>query len=50
MTRTDLMPIVEEAVRNHGGRATIVQVAQYIWTHYEKELRNSGNLFYTWQI
>ena len=24
-------------------------VSKYIWEHYEDELRQSGDLFYTWQ-
>jgi hypothetical protein len=49
MTRSELGPIVEEAVRNYGGKATIVEVAKYIWDNYEDELRKSGSLFFTWQ-
>jgi hypothetical protein len=49
MERNDLLPIVEAAVRHFGGRASVVQVASYIWEHHEAELRASGNLFYTWQ-
>ena len=48
-TRDDLCDWVIEALKANGGRAKIVQVCKYIWEHYEKELRNSGDLFYTWQ-
>lgn len=49
MIKQDLESCVVEAVKFHGGKANIVQVAEYIWEHYEKDLRHSGDLFYTWQ-
>ncbi|WP_217636911.1 hypothetical protein [Dendrosporobacter quercicolus] len=27
----------------------LIDVCKYVWEHYEKELKASGNLFYTWQ-
>lgn len=48
-TRADLADWVFEAVRAHGGRATIVEVASHIWENHEDELRRSGDLFFTWQ-
>jgi hypothetical protein len=47
--REDLQDWVIAALKANGGSASIVQVAQYIWTHHEKELRTSGELFFTWQ-
>lgn len=38
-----------DALDAHNGSATIVQVCEYIWRNHEKELRASGDLFYTWQ-
>jgi hypothetical protein len=49
MTRDDLVDHVYAAVRDHGGRATIVQIAKHIWQHHERQLRESGDLFFTWQ-
>jgi hypothetical protein len=49
MNRQDLVPLVEKAIRSHGGSASVVQVAQHIWQHHEKDLRASGDLFFTWQ-
>jgi hypothetical protein len=49
MNRKDLVPLVEEAIRAHGGTASVLQVAKYIWQHHERELRASGDLFFTWQ-
>lgn len=40
---------VEEALRHHGGKGTILQVAKYIWTTYERELRKDEDTFYKWQ-
>lgn len=40
---------VIEALRAHGGRARPIDVARHVWAHHEVELRDSGDLFYTWQ-
>ena len=47
--REDLQDLVIAALKAHAGSAGIVQVAEHIWTHHEKELRVSGELFFTWQ-
>ena len=47
--REDLKPWVIDALRAHGGKATIIEVCQHIWEHHEGELKSSGDLFYTWQ-
>lgn len=46
--KEDLASWVVEAVVAHKGQATIVEICKYVWEHHEKELRESGNLFYTW--
>ncbi|MFY0521282.1 hypothetical protein ACOMCU_26175 [Lysinibacillus sp. UGB7] len=38
-----------EALRFNQGSASIILIAKYIWDNYEKELKQSGYLFYTWQ-
>lgn len=48
-TKQDLVDWVEEALRTHGGRATLLDVARHIWGAHETDLRESGALFYTWQ-
>jgi hypothetical protein len=48
-TREDLQDWVVAAIRANGGSASIVQAAEHIWKHHEKELRTSGDLFFTWQ-
>ena len=47
--REELQDWVIAALRDFGGSASIVQVAQHIWAHHENELRASGELFFTWQ-
>jgi len=38
-----------DALKSHGGRASLIAVAKHIWDNHERELRSSGDLFYTWQ-
>ncbi|WP_072391806.1 hypothetical protein [Hyphomicrobium sp. CS1BSMeth3] len=49
MKKEDLEHIVVEALNEAGGSASLVEVAKYIWRTREQELRESGDLFYTWQ-
>lgn len=49
MQKQDLEKCVVAALESHDGRATIIQVSKFIWGNYEKELRESGDLFFTWQ-
>ena len=48
-TKHDLQRWVEEALVVFGGAATVVDVARQIWQDHESELRESGDLFFTWQ-
>jgi len=48
-TKHDLQEWVALALRELGGRATLVAVAKKVWEKHEKELRSSGDLFFTWQ-
>ncbi|MGD8505281.1 MAG: hypothetical protein PVF15_01285 [Candidatus Bathyarchaeota archaeon] len=47
--KEDLRKWLIEALKAHAGNASIVKLSKYIWENYESELRNSGDLFYTWQ-
>ena len=47
--RDDLRTWVLEGIRAHGGSATPIEVAEYIWRNHEQDLRASGDLFYKWQ-
>jgi hypothetical protein len=49
LSRNDLIDLVFAAIKASGGQASIVDVAKHIWANNEDKLRNSGNLFYTWQ-
>lgn len=46
--KEDLAKWVIEAVVVHGGEATIVQICKHVWDKHEKDLRESGDMFYTW--
>jgi hypothetical protein len=48
-SREDLERWVCEALEHHGGEASVLDVAKYIWANHESELRASGSLFYGWQ-
>ena len=48
-TRHDLQEWLVDALRAYGGSATIVQVCEHVWGHHEHDLREAGDLFYTWQ-
>jgi hypothetical protein len=49
LTRADLPNLVERALIENEGKATIVQVSKYIWKNYQEELRKSGDIYFTWQ-
>lgn len=49
ITREDMKPWIIAALKAHGGKARVVQVCKYIWDHYENQIRNSGDVLYTWQ-
>ena len=48
-TKEDLQSWVTKALKDNGGSAALVQVAKHIWDHHETDLKQSGNLLYTWQ-
>lgn len=45
----DLKRWVLDALVGMQSQATVPQIAKHIWDHHEAELRQSGDLFYTWQ-
>ncbi|MEF2546482.1 hypothetical protein VQ045_04835 [Aurantimonas sp. E1-2-R+4] len=47
--REELQQWVLDAVRDEGGSATVLKVAKHIWDRHESELKDAGDLFYTWQ-
>ena len=48
-TKTDLMTWVIEALEGLGGSGTVVEVSRVVWREHELDLRQSGDLYYTWQ-
>lgn len=49
MTRYDLPDILYASVKAMGGQTNIIDVCKYVWEHYQTDLENSGELFYSWQ-
>jgi hypothetical protein len=47
-SKSELKRWVYEALAARGA-STVTEVAKHIWEHHETELRNSGDLFFTWQ-
>jgi hypothetical protein len=47
-TKEDLAGWVMEAVLNNGGEAKILTICKHVWDNHEQDLRQSGDLFYTW--
>lgn len=45
----DLAAWVLEAVESLGGGGTVVEVSREIWRLHETDLRDAGDLFFTWQ-
>ena len=45
----DLQDWTHAALKKLGGRARLVEVARVIWEDHEPELRESGQMFFTWQ-
>lgn len=47
--RDDLQDWIIDALRENGGSTTIIEIAKHIWRKHESHLRQSNDLFYTWQ-
>ena len=47
-TRQDLCPWIVEALGPLGGSARIDKIRKHIWVHHGQEIRDSGNLHFTW--
>lgn len=48
-TRADLTDWVHAALVELGGRGSQLDVAKLVWRDHERDLRDSGDLFFTWQ-
>jgi hypothetical protein len=40
---------VVEALKELGGTGSILEISKYVWRHHEEDLREAGDVFYTWQ-
>ena len=48
-TREDLIDWLYDALKANNGRGRIVGLCKHVWENHENDLRQSGDLFYTWQ-
>lgn len=48
-TKHDLQNWVLKALDDLGGSGSVTEVCRAVWNRREQELRESGDLFYTWQ-
>lgn len=48
-TKQDLDEWILDAIGSAGGAAQPIDVARHVWAEHESDLRDSGDLFYTWQ-
>ena len=48
-SKHDLGDWLVAALRDRGGSARIADICGYVWDHHEEDLRQSGDLFFTWQ-
>lgn len=48
-SKEDLQSWIIDALRAMGNSAPHLAVAKHVWTHRERELKDSGDLLYTWQ-
>ena len=49
MTKEMLPDLLYSVLRDMGGHGSIIGICKQFWCKYENELKNSGDLFYTWQ-
>jgi len=47
--REKLQLWIREALGALGGEANINQIAKHIWDNHENDLRQSGDVFFSWQ-
>ena len=48
-TKHDLIDWLYDALTSLSGKGRIPELCKYVWDNHESELRESGDLFYTWQ-
>jgi len=47
--RNEVQDWVIAALMSYAGRASLIDVAEYVWINYRSEIDSSRNLLYTWQ-
>lgn len=47
--RNDVQDWVVAALMSHAGKASLIDVAEYVWINYRSEIERARNLLYTWQ-
>ena len=50
LTKADLPKLVRRTLKSLGGEATPVEVARVLWRDHRRDLKKSGDIFYTWQV
>lgn len=48
-SKADLVDWLVECLEALGGTASLLDVSKELWQRHEEDLRDSGDLFYTWQ-
>lgn len=48
MKRSDLPNLLYNLISSLGGSAKVIDIFKAFWIAYQTDLKNSGNLFYTW--
>lgn len=48
-TKDDLIDWLYDALKASNGRGRIVDLCKNVWETHETDLREAGDLFYTWQ-
>ncbi|MBR4770387.1 MAG: hypothetical protein IK090_05605 [Clostridia bacterium] len=49
MKREDLPAALYVVMQKMGGAGTLLDICKEFWKQFETDLRQSGDLFYTWQ-
>lgn len=48
-TNDDLQRWIVDILRDAGSEMSVLEVSRAVWERHEAELRESGDLFFTWQ-
>jgi hypothetical protein len=48
-SKKDLKVWAVEALKLNRGRLSLIDICKYVWDKHEQDLKDSGDLFYTWQ-